>query len=113
MAVIRKSAASSGKKLVPATPEAGGAVKKRKRLAKAFDRPLEKKSKKDEMVRDKFSLPESEYARLVKLKQQLLAQGIDVKKSEILRAGLAWLVTLDEQALGEAVIRILPVSERP
>ena len=102
MATVRKTSAPAARKkassrLVPATPEA--AAKNRKRLAKAFPRPLDKKLKEVERVREKFTLLADEYAQLAGLKQRLAVQGVSVKKSELLRAGLAQLATLDDAAL--------------
>ena len=45
------------KKLVPAAPERANVAKKRKRLAKAFRRPLDKQLRKQQTVREKFALP--------------------------------------------------------
>jgi hypothetical protein len=91
-------------KLVPAAPEA--LAKNRKRLAKAFPRPLDKKLKESERVREKFSLPADEYAQLAALKQRLAAQGVAVKKSELLRTGLLLLAELDDGELTVALARL-------
>ncbi|WP_301102806.1 hypothetical protein [Propionivibrio sp.] len=95
-------------KLAPAAPESSGgsAAKKRKRLAKVFPRPLDKKLKEVELVREKFSMREDEHAQLVDLKQRLAALGITVKKSEMLRAGLLLLVTLDDDDLKDALTKL-------
>ncbi len=109
MATVRKTSAPAARKkassrLVPATPEA--AAKNRKRLAKAFPRPLDKKLKEAERVREKFSLPADEYAQLAALKERLAAQGVAVKKSELLRAGLMQLVALDDGELSAALAKL-------
>ena len=101
----------AGKTLVPETPEqkkSSGA--KRKRLSKAFLRPLDKKFKRGILVRDSFNFPEAEYAHLVELKQRLMAEGVDVKKSELLRAGLVLLSSLDDATLKEFLAKIPRVS---
>lgn len=71
-------------------------VAKRKRLSKVFPRPLDKKLKKNSVVRDCFSFPEIEYEHLVMLKKRLLAEGVEIKKSELIRAGLVLLSSLDD-----------------
>lgn len=71
-------------------------VTKRKRLSKVFRRPLDKKLKKNSVVRDCFSFPEVEYEHLVMLKKRLLAEGVEIKKSELVRAGLVLLSSLDD-----------------
>jgi len=55
----------------------------------------EKKSKKAKntsskvkVVRDSFTMPQSDYAKIGELKQLCLKGGMQVKKSELLRAGL-------------------------
>ena len=99
---------TSSSKLAPAAPElsGGSTAKKRKRLAKVFPRPLDKKLKKVELVREKFSLREDEHAQLVDLKQRLAAQGVSVKKGELLRAGLLLLATLDDNDLNGALAKV-------
>jgi RNase H-fold protein (predicted Holliday junction resolvase) len=86
--------------LVPGAPEQKKASgDKRKRLSKAFLRPLDKKFKRGALVRDCFSFPEAEYAHLVDLKKRLLGEGVDIKKSELLRAGLVLLSSMDDEEM--------------
>ena len=82
------------------------APKKRKRLAKAFKRPLDKKLKNERMVRDSFALSEDDYAQLVELKHRLMIQGLNVKKSEVVRAGLLLLTALDDADLTVVIDKI-------
>ena len=91
---------SGSVKLVPASPESSvNAAKKRKRLAKVFPRPLEKKLRQKSVVREKFAIPALEYDQLLELKARLAGLGVTVKKSEIVRAGLAQISELDDDAL--------------
>ncbi len=46
------------------------------------------KSKKSKMVRDSFNMPESEYSLIAAVKRRCIAQGLAVKKSEVLRAAI-------------------------
>ena len=59
--------------------------------------------KKPKLVRDSFTIPESDYALFATLKQRALAVGIEVKKSELLRASLTMLAGLDDSALAKAI----------
>jgi hypothetical protein len=93
---------------VPATPES--LAKNRKRLAKAFPRPLDKKLREVDRVREKFTLLADEYAQLAGIKQRLAAQGVSVKKSELLRAGLLLLAELDDSELQAALARLAPIA---
>ena len=51
------------------------------------------------MVRDSFTMPEGDYAKLAALKARCLTAGVHVKKSELLRAGLQVLETLPAKKL--------------
>ena len=46
------------------------------------------------VVRDGFTMPEADYGLLKSLKSQCLASGVEVKKSELLRAGVQALAAL-------------------
>jgi hypothetical protein len=59
------------------------------------------------LVRDSFTMPEQEYAVLGAVKQACLKAGFEVKKSELLRIGVALLGQLDIAAL-RAVLGSLP-----
>lgn len=59
------------------------------------------------LVRDSFTMPEGEYAVLLEVKQACLRAGIDVKKSELLRIGVALLGQLDVATL-QGVLAALP-----
>lgn len=95
------------KTLIPGTPEAKkSGNNQRKRLSKAFSRPLDKKIKKAMLVRDRFVFPESEYMQLAEMKKRLSEQGMDAKKSVLLRAGFMLLSALDEDELKEILSRV-------
>lgn len=71
----------------------------------------EKQSKKDKpkkikMVRDSFTMPESDYVKLAELKQNCLEAGVHVKKSELIRAGLLRLSKLNTTALLNEVAQV-------
>jgi hypothetical protein len=59
------------------------------------------------LVRDSFTMPEQEYAVLATVKQACLKAGFEVKKSELLRVGVALLGQLDTASL-RAVLDSLP-----
>jgi len=65
------------------------------------------KSKKAKLVRDSFSMPEAEYAVLGAVKKACLKAGIEVKKSELLRIGVALIQKMDVGAL-KGVLSTLP-----
>ncbi|MCL2523266.1 MAG: hypothetical protein FWF20_03040 [Betaproteobacteria bacterium] len=74
---------------------------RRQKAAAKADKPA--KTRKLKLVRDSFAMPEAEYARIGELKKRL---GGAVKKSELLRAGLAALCALDDAGLEAALGRI-------
>lgn len=77
--------------------------------AKAAAKPV-KKQKKDKkaegkvkVVRDSFTMPQSDYDLIAALKQKAMKAGLHVKKSELLRASLQLLSKLNAVQLKRAV----------
>jgi len=106
LAVEAKVAAASVAKEAP-KPVAKTPLKVRSKKAVvapvvAEDKPAkavkEKKSvvKRPKLVRDSFTFPATDYAIIGTLKQRALTSGREIKKSELLRAGLAVLSALPE-----------------
>ncbi|RZS52282.1 hypothetical protein [Sphaerotilus mobilis] len=62
------------------------------------------------LVRDSYTMPEQEYAQLDALKRRALALGHPVKKSELLRAGVAALVAMADDVLLAAVQAVPPLK---
>jgi hypothetical protein len=58
------------------------------------------------LVRDSFTLPKSDIELLAALKQRVLKQGREAKKSELVRAGIHALAALDDAAFGTAVAAV-------
>ncbi len=58
---------------------------------------------KNKLVRDSFTIPKTEYAVLTALKDRALSLTRDVKKSELLRAGISALNTMHDKAFLEAL----------
>jgi hypothetical protein len=59
---------------------------------------VESKLKKPKLVRDSFTFPKDEYQAIAGLKQKALGLKHSAKKSEILRAGLKLLSSLNDKA---------------
>ena len=57
----------------------------------------------EQRVRDTFSMPTEEYQAIGELKKRCRALGIEVKKSELLRVGLASIRALPDARLAELV----------
>ncbi len=62
-----------------------------------------KRAKKDKVIRDSFTMPKADYDKIATLKARCQANGTAIKKSELLRAGILLLDTLDPNALLSAV----------
>lgn len=58
-----------------------------------------KKEHKVKIVRDSFTMPQSEYQKIAEIKEACLEAGLQVKKSEVLRAGLKALAGMNAARL--------------
>ncbi len=90
-----RSKSQSASKAPKAAPVAKTAQTKSGAIAAAAP----DKSKKPKLVRDGFTMPKDEFALIDAVKQRAARGGHAVKKSEVLRAGLAMLAALDDKAL--------------
>lgn len=64
------------------------------------------KAKKVKLVRDSYAMPDTEYAQIGALKKRLSGLGNDVKKSELLRGGIAVLAALNDAELKAVMGRV-------
>jgi hypothetical protein len=74
---------------------------------KKKDKPRVKKQK---LVRDSFTMPEEEYAALGEMKKACLRDGVEVKKSELLRVAVSLLRKMDVPQLQQALAELTPVK---
>ena len=82
--------------------------------ANSADASAPDRAKKQRLIRDSFTMPEVEYQVLGHIKKQCLSGGIEVKKSELLRIGVALLGRLDRAALTAELERLVKLrSGRP
>ena len=102
---VAKSVAAKPAVAKPAAPAAAKPVAKAAKpaapQAAASEAPgkAKKEGKKPKLVPDSFTLPESDYALFASMKARCLAKGVEVKKSELLRAALRQLSGLDDPML--------------
>jgi hypothetical protein len=80
-----------------ASPEAAAPARK------AAGKTKVKRAKKDKVVRDSFTMPKTDYERIAALKRKCLEAGVEVKKSELLRAGLQLLDSASSKRLVAAI----------
>jgi hypothetical protein len=90
-----KSAAPVGKTVTPQAPTA--APKTSSTPAKPA------KEKKVKVVRDSFTLPKTELLQIADMKKRAMALGVEVKKSELIRAGLQALSTMTDAPFKKAL----------
>jgi len=76
---------------------------------KAVKPPKVEKPKKPKLVRDSFTMPALEYALLAQVKKACISSGFDIKKSELLRIGVAQLATMDMKKLKAAQAVLTPL----
>ena len=61
------------------------------------------KPEKVKVVRDSFTIPKAEYVQIANMKKRAMDLGLEVKKSELLRAGLALLSATSDTAFRKAL----------
>ena len=99
----RSSAKAEAKATLQASPKASP-----KAAPKAAQAVVEReKIRKPKLVRDSFTMPEEEYAVLALVKKACLKAGFEIKKSELLRVGVALISQIDMATL-KSVLASLP-----
>lgn len=99
----------SVKAAVKVAPKAAAAPVSAKPAAKPAAEAKDK-AKKPKLVRDSFTMPETEYAVLGQVKKSCLKAGVEVKKSELLRAGVALIEGLDIDQLKMVLASLTPLK---
>ena len=64
------------------------------------------KEKKVKVVRDSFTIPKTELIQVGEMKKRALTLGVAVKKSELIRAGLSALASLNDAAFKKALASV-------
>jgi hypothetical protein len=77
-------------------------AKEVKEVKEAKEAKVAKKPK-PKVVRDSFTMPQSEYQKIAEIKELCLKAGFQVKKSEVLRAGVIALCAMGEEQLKTAL----------
>ncbi|TKC92661.1 hypothetical protein FAZ69_03055 [Trinickia terrae] len=78
--------------------------------AQAAGAKKKKTEKREKVIRDSFTMPKHDFEKIAELKATCLKNGVVVKKSELLRAGLAALAALPEKKLLAVVASIETVK---
>lgn len=101
--LARPVAVKAPKPLAKAVKPAAKPAEKPAADAKAAKDPKALKKPKLKVVRDSFTMPHSEYLKIAEIKAIGLKAGLQVKKSEVLRAGVIALCAMDEAQLKQAL----------
>jgi hypothetical protein len=96
--VVSKKPASRPANKSAASPTKKATAKPTVKAAPVAQAAAETKLKKPKLVRDSFTFPKDEYQAIAGLKQKALGLKHNAKKSEILRAGLKLLSSLNDKA---------------
>ncbi len=95
----KKPGATAKRKAIPAKPSAKPAAPK----PAAAKKPAGEPKLKAKLIRDSFTFPKAEYAVLEALKDRGLSLARQVKKSELVRAGIGALKAMNDQAFLDAL----------
>lgn len=94
----------AGKAAAP-VKAAQAAAPVQQKTAKAVTAPVTKE-KKVKVVRDSFTIPKNEFNQLADMKKKALGLGLEIKKSELIRAGLMLLNTASDVAFKKALANV-------
>ncbi|WP_322992005.1 hypothetical protein [Limnohabitans sp.] len=107
---VRKApqkAAAPAKTNKPATAPATAPVKAKTTAPKPASSPAKPlKDKKVKVVRDSFTIPKSELLQIGESKKRALTLGVEIKKSELIRAGLQALTSMNDAAFKKALASV-------
>ena len=93
-----------------ATTGAGGKTNARISSLKPKSPAKPGKYASDKVVRDSFTMPTKEYAKIAKVKNACLKAGFQIKKSELLRIGIALISDMGTEKLKSAQAKLDPIK---
>ncbi len=92
---------------VPVTGKVSQTAQPKALDKKASDLPSKTiKEKKVKVVRDSFTLPKTELLQIGEMKKRAMTLGVEVKKSELIRAGLQALAGMADTAFKKAMANV-------
>lgn len=101
--VARTRAVRTSVKMVAPAASAKPATKAAIKKPAAVEPVVKKQKIKVKVVRDSFTMPQNEYQKIAQIKETCLEAGLQVKKSEVLRAGLKALAGMSPAQLKRAL----------
>jgi hypothetical protein len=106
-ALQKVASPAKAKAVAPAAAPAPAKVEVKtaaKKPAAVPAKPL--KDKKVKVVRDSFTIPKSELLQIGESKKRALELGVEIKKSELIRAGLQALTSMNDAAFKKALASV-------
>ncbi len=93
-----------------ASPAKKAATKKTTKKSSKKTHAKALKPVKTKLIRDSFAIPENEYAALVAVKKSCLKAGLEIKKTELIRIGIALVNNLTTAKIKTAKGKLTPIS---
>ena len=90
--------------------KAESALSGRKNGKKRSAAPQPQAENEARVIRDSFTMPETDYGLIGPLKKRCMKAGVGVNKSELLRAGLQALTEMSDRELAQLVGRLVRVK---
>ena len=109
-AMYMSSKTKPATKRATATKAKPSAKKTPAKAAKKVTASKADKLTKPQLVRDSFTIPESEYSVLAKVKKACLKEGFEIKKSELIRIGIAVLADMSSSKVKSAKKKLQTVK---
>jgi hypothetical protein len=94
----QKAASQKATPAKPATPLTA------KKSQPSKSKPV--KEKKVKVLRDSFTIPKTEFTQIAEMKKRAMTLGVEVKKSELIRAGLQLISGLQDAAFKKALASV-------
>jgi hypothetical protein len=107
---IAKKTSSVKKVTVKKAAKKSATKTSKKTLVKSTKATKAAKTVKTKLIRDSFAIPEKEYAALVAVKKTCLKAGLEIKKTELIRIGIALVNTLTTAKIKTAQAKLTQIS---
>ena len=113
---VKKRSVAKKTGLVKKVTAKKAAKKATKKAAKKTSKKMPVKSTKPtktvktKLIRDSFAIPEKEYAALVAVKKTCLKAGLEIKKTELIRIGIALVNNLTTAKIKTAQAKLTQIS---
>jgi len=108
--IVAKKTSSVKKVTVKKAAKKSAKKTSKKTLVKSTKATKATKTVKTKLIRDSFAIPEKEYAALVAVKKTCLKAGLEIKKTELIRIGIALVNDLTTAKIKTAQAKLTQIS---